>query len=111
MAFLCEYVVKQGDDGEVGDFVFRNRSKQRGSFYTTLGKPHSDGELESVSPVDYMSGRNTEEHSGVSSSVSTTSGGVYPPSSLLLEIETESGECGEGEMSSLTPCNASPSLS
>ena len=75
------------------------------------GEECSDEELESVSPVDYMSGRNTEEHSGVSSSVSTTSGGVYPPSSLLLEIETESGECGEGEMSSLTPCNASPSLS
>ena len=25
--------------------------------------------------------------------------------------ETESGECSEGEMSDLTPCNASPSLS
>ena len=80
------------------------------------------------------------EHSGASSSVSTTSSGVFPPSSLpglqgrarvrsitpnrfqhwiiltTLSInlpcsETESGECSEGEMSDLTPCNASPSLS
>ena len=64
--------------------------------------------------------RSTEEHSGASSSVSTTSSGVYPPSNLQLDVgrrrscspqsETESGECSEGEMSDLTPCNASPSL-
>jgi len=85
----------------------------------------SDEELESVSPVDDMSARSTEEHSGASSSVSTTSSGVYPPSSLPLESgdrrqrrrsstphsETESEEGSEGEMSDLTPCNASPSLS
>ena len=80
----------------------------------------SDDELESVSPVDDMSARSTEEHSGASSSVSTTSSGVYPPSNLQLEAgrrsstphsETESGDCSEGEMSDLTPCNASPSLS
>jgi len=82
----------------------------------------SDEELESVSPVDELSARSAEEHSGASSSVSTTSSGVYPPSSLPLEggrarrsstphSETESGECSEGEMSDLTPCNASPSLS
>ena len=80
----------------------------------------SDDELESVSPVDDMSARSTEEHSGASSSVSTTSSGVYPPSNLQLEggrrsssphSETESGDCSEGEMSDLTPCNASPSLS
>merc|ERR1719394_2377557 len=80
----------------------------------------SDDELESVSPVDDMSARSTEEHSGASSSVSTTSSGVYPPSNLQLDVgrrrscspqsETESGECSEGEMSDLTPCNASPSL-
>ena len=67
-----------------------------------------------------MSARSTEEHSGASSSVSTTSSGVYPPSNLQLEggrrsstphSETESGDCSEGEMSDLTPCNASPSLS
>merc|ERR1712142_162749 len=82
----------------------------------------SDEELESVSPVDDMSARSAEEHSGASSSVSTTSSGVYPPSSLPLEggrgrrsstphSETESGDCSEGEMSDLTPCSASPSLS
>merc|ERR1719397_1347205 len=84
----------------------------------------SDDELESVSPVDDMSARSTEEHSGASSSVSTTSSGVYPPAypptNLQLEdgrrsstplSETESGDCSEGEMSDLTPCNASPSLS
>ena len=84
----------------------------------------SDEELESVSPVDDMSARSNEEHSGASSSVSTTSSGVYPPSNLELGAvggrgrrsispasETESGECSEGEMSDLTPCNASPSLS
>lgn len=81
----------------------------------------SDDELESVSPVDDMSARSNEEHSGASSSVSTTSSGVYPPSNLALDVggrrscspasETESGECSEGEMSDLTPCNASPSLS
>merc|ERR1719158_2226559 len=44
----------------------------------------SDDELESVSPVDDMSARSTEDHSGASSSVSTTSSGVYPPSNLEL---------------------------
>lgn len=56
--------------------------------------------------------------------MSTTSSGVYPPSSLpglmggprdrrssTPHSETESGDCSEGEMSDLTPCNASPSLS
>ena len=81
----------------------------------------SDDELESVSPVDDMSARSNEEHSGASSSVSTTSSGVYPPSNLQLDVggrrscspasETESGEFSEGETSDLTPCNASPSLS
>merc|ERR1712240_865455 len=84
------------------------------------GEESSDEERESVSPVDDMSARSTEEHSGASSSVSTTSSGVYPPSNLQLDVgrrrscspqsETESGECSEGEMSDLTPCNASPSL-
>ena len=115
----------------------------------------SDEELGSVSPVDDLSARSggetqtflfpitisaPGEHSGASSSVSTTSSGVFPPSSLpglqgrarVRSItpnrftrriftnsvsfirpcsETESGECSEGEMSDLTPCNASPSLS
>merc|ERR550532_958961 len=82
----------------------------------------SDEELGSVSPVDDLSAR-SGEHSGASSSVSTTSSGVFPPSSLpglqgrtrvrsiTPNSETESGECSEGEMSDLTPCNASPSLS
>jgi len=77
----------------------------------------SDEELESVSPVDV----DREENSGASSSVSTTSSDRgYPPNNLQLDggrrsmspkSETESGECSEGEMSDLTPCNASPSLS
>jgi hypothetical protein len=83
----------------------------------------SDEELGSVSPVDDLSARSGGEHSGASSSVSTTSSGVFPPSSLpglqgrarvrsiTPNSETESGECSEGEMSDLTPCNASPSLS
>ena len=83
----------------------------------------SDEELGSVSPVDDMSARSGGEGSGASSSVSTTSSGVFPPSSLpgldtrgrsrsvTPNSETESGECSEGEMSDLTPCNASPSLS
>jgi len=84
----------------------------------------SDEELGSVSPVDDMSARSNDDHSGASSSVSTTSSGVFPPSSLpglesrgrsrsmTPNSETESGECtSEGEMSDLTPCNASPSLS
>merc|ERR1712227_1103414 len=81
----------------------------------------SDDELESVSPVDDMSARSNEEHSGASSSVSTTSSGVYPPSNLQLDVggrrscspasETESGEFSEGGTSDLTPCSASPSLS
>ena len=29
---LCEYSVKKGDDGAVGDFVFMNKIKQRGLF-------------------------------------------------------------------------------
>merc|ERR1719319_1683027 len=85
----------------------------------------SDEELGSVSPVDDLSARSG--HSGASSSVSTTSSGVFPPSSLpglegrgrgrgrgrslTPNSETESGDCSEGEMSDLTPCNASPSLS
>jgi len=63
-----------------------------------------------------MSGRSNEEQS---SSVSTTSSGVFPPTSLPLDrirsstpaSETESGECSDGELSDLTPCNPSPSLS
>merc|ERR1712012_182980 len=70
-----------------------------------------------------MGARSGGEHSGAGSSVSTTSSGVLPPSSLpglqgrtrvrraTPNSETESGECSEGEMSDLTPCNASPSLS
>ena len=42
----------------------------------------SDEELGSVSPVDDLSARSGGEHSGASSSVSTTSSGVFPPSSL-----------------------------
>jgi len=84
----------------------------------------SDDDLGSVSPVDDMSGRsNDRDHSGASSSVSTTSSGVYPPTSLPLDSsqrgrrsstprsETESGDCSDGDLSDLTPCNASPSLS
>lgn len=83
----------------------------------------SDEELGSVSPVDDLSARSGGDHSGASSSVSTTSSGVFPPSSLpglvgrgrsrslTPNSETESGECSDGEMSDLTPCNASPSLS
>ena len=90
----------------------------------------SDEELESVSPVDDMSARSTEDHSGASSSVSTTSSrsarsGVYPPTKLALGLgldtargrscsphsETESDRQTDDEMSDLTPCNASPSLS
>merc|ERR1719369_2640733 len=76
----------------------------------------SDDEVESVSPVDDLSRRSNDEQS---SSLSTTSSGVFPPSSLPLDnmrsstpqSETESGECSDGELSDLTPCNPSPSLS
>ena len=76
-----------------------------------------------MSPVDDMSARSGGEGSGASSSVSTSSSAVSSPSSLpgldtrgrsrsiTPNSETESGECSEGEMSDLTPCNASPSLS
>lgn len=42
----------------------------------------SDDEVESVSPVDDLSGRSNEEQS---SSLSTTSSGVFPPTSLPLD--------------------------
>ena len=32
---LCEYNVKQGDEGAVGEFVFMNKCKQRGLFPET----------------------------------------------------------------------------
>ena len=72
--------------------------------------------------MDELSARSAEEHSGASSSVSTTSSDVNPPSSLLLEggrvrrssnphSKTGSGDSSVGEMSGLNPCTASLSLS
>ena len=50
---------------------------------------------------------------GCAASLPTGSPGGYLLTLLFIHpcSETESGECSEGEMSDLTPCNASPSLS
>merc|ERR1719445_1851409 len=110
-------------DGElIGGLEREARDRHDHKLHRPEGES-SDEELGSVSPVDDMSARSNDDHSGASSSVSTTSSGVFPPSSLpglesrgrsrsmTPNSETESGECSEGEMSDLTPCNASPSLS
>nr|XP_040568440.1 LOW QUALITY PROTEIN: protein furry-like [Lepeophtheirus salmonis] len=98
----------------------------RESTVRSVTEESSDDELGSVSPSiddELLSTRSSENHSGASSSISTTSSRLYPPSSsamdsrlglrpLTPDSEIES-DASDEELSDqdLTPCNPSPSIS